>query len=185
MKNARFAKLFTAIRAGDAPAAAQLVRQYEPYIRCVVRMRLTDEHLRRVFDSLDICQSILGEFFARVNGGAYPIQSPAELRKLLATMAINKVLDKARAEKHHGGGLPDGWDTAAVQESAESWLTRRELVEVVRARLTEFERLLFDERALGRTWAEIAAQNGGHPDALRMRLLRAMARIRREMKAVD
>ena len=55
-----FADLLARVRAGD-PAATELVRRYEP----AVRANLVDPNLRRHFDSLDICQSVLGSFFVR------------------------------------------------------------------------------------------------------------------------
>jgi hypothetical protein len=36
----------------------------DPAIRRVVRVRLQDRQLRRLLDSMDICQSVLGNFFA-------------------------------------------------------------------------------------------------------------------------
>src|SRR5262249_31237363 len=47
------------VRAGERAAAAELVRRYEPQIRLEVRLRLRDRRLRRLFDSTDICQSVL------------------------------------------------------------------------------------------------------------------------------
>ena len=58
-----FPDLITRVRGGDSAAAAELVRRYEPAIRRVVRLRLTDQRLRRAFDSMDVCQSVLGSFF--------------------------------------------------------------------------------------------------------------------------
>jgi hypothetical protein len=47
------------VRGGDERAAEELVRRYEPEIRLEVRtwLRMRDARLRRVFDSMDICQS--------------------------------------------------------------------------------------------------------------------------------
>ena len=56
------------VRAGDEQAAAELVRRYEPLIRREVRFQLEDRRLCRVFDSMDICQSVLASFFVRVGG---------------------------------------------------------------------------------------------------------------------
>jgi hypothetical protein len=53
------------VRTGDAEASAELVRRYEPAIRITVRARLTDPGLRGLFDSMDICQSVLANFFMR------------------------------------------------------------------------------------------------------------------------
>ena len=58
-----FVELIRRVRAGDEQASALLVHRYEPAIRIAVRARLTDPKLRRVLDSMDICQSVLGNFF--------------------------------------------------------------------------------------------------------------------------
>lgn len=58
-----FADLISRVRSGDQLAAAEIVRQYEPEIRREVRVRLHDPRLRRVLDSMDISQSVLGSFF--------------------------------------------------------------------------------------------------------------------------
>ena len=54
------------VRQGDEQAAEELVRRYEAEIRLEVRgwLRLRNPGLRRVFDSMDICQSVLASFFA-------------------------------------------------------------------------------------------------------------------------
>ena len=47
--------------------------------------------------------------------------------------------------------------------------------------MTPDERRLLEWREQGREWAEIAREFGGRPDALRVRLARAVARIAREL----
>jgi hypothetical protein len=64
-----FAELLRRVRSGDQEAATALVRQFEPEIRRVVRLRLTDPRMRRVIDSADICQSVLANFFVRAAAG--------------------------------------------------------------------------------------------------------------------
>jgi DNA-directed RNA polymerase specialized sigma24 family protein len=175
-----FPDFLAAVRSGNRAAAAEFVRRYEPYLRQVVRLRLTDERLRRVFDSSDICQSVLANFFARAAAGRFEVPDADALRALLARMAINKLLDKVRHEQHHGGGLPDGWDPPAGDPTPSQLLQRGDLASAIRARLTERERWLFDQRAAGRTWPDIAAESGEEPDALRIHLARAIARIQKE-----
>jgi RNA polymerase sigma-70 factor (ECF subfamily) len=177
-----FPIFLSAVRSGDPAAAVEFVRRYEPYLRQVIRLRLTDERLRRVFDSSDICQSVLANFFAGAAAGQFDVAGPDALRGLLARMAINKLLDKVRHEQHHGGGLPDGWDPPAADPSPSQLLQRDDLAAALRARLTERERRLFDERAAGRTWPDIAADTGEEPDALRMHLARAVARVQKEFQ---
>ena len=58
----------------------------------------------------------------------------------------------------------------------------RELLQQFRSRLSEAERWLADQRGLGRSWADIAAETGENADALRMRLSRATDRVARELE---
>jgi hypothetical protein len=71
-----------------------LVRQFEPVIRRELRFRASRERLR--LDSMDICQSVLVNFFVRVATGQYDLKEPNDLVKLLLVMTRNKVTEKAR-----------------------------------------------------------------------------------------
>src|SRR6516165_9879252 len=84
------------LRAGDPDAARELVQAYEPHLRRIIRLRLRDSRLRRLFDSADICQSVMANFFARLSLGQYDLESPAQLVRLLEAMARNKVATQAR-----------------------------------------------------------------------------------------
>src|SRR4051794_11644781 len=88
------------IRGGDERAAEDLVRRYEPEIRLEIRtwLRLRDPRLRRVFDSMDICQSVLASFFVRAAVGDFDLDEPRQLVRLLVGMARNKLADRVR---HH------------------------------------------------------------------------------------
>src|SRR5215218_6622730 len=97
-----FHDLIQRVRSGDQDAATELVRRYEPAVRRAVRIRLADTRLGRAFDSMDICQSVMASFFVRTALGQYDLDTPAQLLKLLASMARNKLADqveKQRAKK--------------------------------------------------------------------------------------
>jgi RNA polymerase sigma-70 factor (ECF subfamily) len=66
------------IRDGDQQAAVELVGQYELLIRREVRLRLEDRRLYRLFDSMDVCQSVLGGFFLRAAAGRYDLERPEQ-----------------------------------------------------------------------------------------------------------
>jgi len=184
-----FQSLLRRVRAGDEAAAAELVRQYEPAIRRAVRMRLTDPALGRVLDSMDVCQSVLANFFVRAAAGQFDLDEPGQLVGLLVTMARNKVLDqvrKQRAGRRDHRRLqptaPEALDAVpAGGQSPSSIVAGKELLQQVRDRLSERERYLMDQRALGREWAALAAEVGGTADALRVQLARALDRVAREL----
>src|SRR5215472_14470076 len=100
------------IRAGDDAAAAELVRRYEPIIRREVRYQLRDRRLYRLFDSMDICQSVLASFFVRTAAGQYDLGSQEQLVKLLVRMARNKLASAARGQNRQRRDsrrvVPDG-----------------------------------------------------------------------------
>ena len=91
-----FQQLIQRVRQGDAEAAEQLVRACEPELRIMARVRLTDPRLRREIDSMDICQSILGNFFVRAATGQFELDSNEQLLRLLSRMIRNKVIDHGR-----------------------------------------------------------------------------------------
>jgi RNA polymerase sigma-70 factor (ECF subfamily) len=183
MENWEFDQFLSALRAGDDQAAAELVRRYEPLLRRVVRMRLTDPRLRRAFDSLDVCQSVLAHFFAEVD--ALDVNTEGHLRKLLVRMASNKLIDKVRREAHHAGGLPAEWEPAAASPSPSQVVAQQDLLEAIQRQLSARERWLAEQRALGKSWVELARQTGETTDALRMTHARALARVRILFQARD
>jgi RNA polymerase sigma-70 factor (ECF subfamily) len=184
-----FVDLVRKVRAGDADASAELVRRYEPAIRIVVRGRLTDPGLRRLLDSMDICQSVFANFFVRATAGEFELDRPERLIHLLATMARNRVTDHAlqqraaRRDYRRIERIPDdGARFVDTGPSPSDEVSGKELLEAFRSKLSAQERYLADERSRGRPWAEIAAEIGGKADALRVQLVRAVDRVMRELR---
>src|SRR6516162_6904582 len=93
-----FRDLIRRVRAGDQQAATDLVREYESEIRRAIRVKLTDPSMCRVLDSMDICQSVMANFFVRARGGQFDLERPDQLLRLLVTMARNKLLDQVRKQ---------------------------------------------------------------------------------------
>jgi RNA polymerase sigma-70 factor (ECF subfamily) len=183
-----FLELVRRVRGGDEAASAELVRRYEPAIRIAVRARLTDPGLRRLFDSLDICQSVLANFFVRATAGEFELRRPEQLIQLLATMARNRVTDHALKQQAARRDYRRNQRTAGEEggfvdpgASPSDLASVKELVHAFQSRLSAREKTLADQRALGRSWADIAAEFGGTPDSLRMQLERAVNRVTREL----
>jgi RNA polymerase sigma-70 factor (ECF subfamily) len=180
-----FADYLRRIRAGDEQAAADLVRQYEPFIRREVRLRLRDRRLRRVLDSLDVCQSVLASFFVRAAAGQYDLERPENLLQLLVAMTRNKVAFHSRQQHRQrrdprriAADSPQQLARAVSADPTPSQLVAgRDLLEEVRRRLTVEERRLADLRGEGRAWEDIATQLGGTAQARRMQLARALDRV--------
>jgi len=187
-----FAGFLRRIRAGDERAAEEMVRQYEPVIRRVVRLRLQDPALNRLLDSMDICQSVLGSFFVRTAAGQFDLEEPGQLVRLLIIMARNKLAMAARRQRAQRrdnrrleGAPVEALDQAGRDPGPSRVLAGKELLQAVRDRLDPEERQVADRRAQGEEWAAIAAELGGTPDGCRMRLTRALDRIAGELGLED
>jgi RNA polymerase sigma factor (sigma-70 family) len=183
-----FSEFIRRVRNGDERAAVQLVERYGPTIRRAVRVRLRNPRLQRLIESVDICQSVFASFFVRTALGQYDLDHPDQLLKLLTTIARNKLALQERRERavRRDAGRINGAVTvencpAPASSDPSRQLAARELLDEARQRLTPNELGLLDRRCQGLGWAEIGAELAGNPDALRIRLARAVARVTREL----
>jgi RNA polymerase sigma-70 factor (ECF subfamily) len=153
---------------------------------------MTDPALRRQMDSVDICQSVMADFFVRTALGQFELESPQQLIGLLATMARNRIINHAKkqnAQKRDVNRL-NPTDVAELQPKAmidtpSQIVAGRELLAAFLSRLSPAERELADRRSRGDEWADIAREVGGTPDALRVRLARALERVAGELGLDD
>lgn len=181
---AQFGELIRRVRNRDQDAARELAERYENAIRRVVRIHLRDARMRRVLDSMDICQSVLATFFVRTALGQYELDSPEQLVGLLTTITRNKLANQIQ---HHQAQRRD-IRKAAPMDAPETMIpdrasdpgqqaSAREILSMVCERLDEKERYLAEQRSLGRTWQELADELGGTDVALRKKLTRALDRV--------
>jgi RNA polymerase sigma-70 factor (ECF subfamily) len=186
--DSQFLDLIARVRAGEEWAARQLVEVYEPAIRRAVRIRLVDARLRRVFDSMDISQSVFGSFFCRAALGEFELANPDDLVRLLVVMARNKLASHVRHE------LADRRDVRRLDAAPvdphriedrtptpSRLLEAKELVAELRKRLSGEERELADARASGLAWNDIARARGQSAELLRKRLARGIERAAAEL----
>jgi RNA polymerase sigma-70 factor (ECF subfamily) len=183
-----FRDLIQRIRSGDEAAAAELVRRFEPTIRRTVRVRLRDPRLGRLFDSLDIYQSVMASFFVRTALGQYELESPDQVLKLLASMARNKLANAANKERagrrdirRLAAGDINELDVVGRDASPSRQVAAQELLREARRRLTADERRLLELREQGHEWEKIGAELSASPEALRKQLARAIARVSQEL----
>ncbi|MFK7822069.1 MAG: RNA polymerase sigma factor [Planctomycetaceae bacterium] len=183
----QFAELMKRTRAGDEAAARELVRLYEPEIRRAARVRLTDPRLRRVVDSIDICQSVFGRFFRSATSGSFEMEKPEQLLGLLVTMTRNRVIDEHRRQtaQKRKAGSDDEYafpaELAAGGDGPRTVAAARELLAEIRSRLTPDELSIAELRTAGQSWQEVSEELGEPAEALRKRLERALARVRDEV----
>jgi RNA polymerase sigma-70 factor (ECF subfamily) len=182
-----FRELMGRVRAGDQAAAGELVRRYEPTICRTIRVRLRDQRLGRLLDSMDICQSVLSSFFVRAALGQYELDEPEQLLKLLTRMARNKLANQVhhqragRRDYRRVVGEIEDKPVAAAGSSPSELVAGQELLQEAGRRLSSEERQLLDLRREGLEWHEIARRLDGNADALRVRLGRAIDRVAQEL----
>jgi ECF sigma factor len=178
------------IRLGDEQAAEELVRLYEAEIRLEIRgwLRLRNPALRRVFDSMDICQSVMASFFAHAAIGDFDLDEPAQLIRLLVGMARKKVAETARHHQRQrrdvrrvGEGDIEYGAAASSDQTPSRLISGRELLQKFRERLSGEEWRIADLRSRGSDWASVAAELGGTPDGRRKQLARALARLEQDL----
>jgi DNA-directed RNA polymerase specialized sigma24 family protein len=168
---------FAALQSGDEQAVAEMFRAIDPFLRRTIHLRLIDGRLSHVAHTTDILQSLLKDFLARKENAPTPDGDSGALCAYLANAVRNKVVAKYRKEDRRTGGLPADWQGAGAESAETLRIDAEDFNRVIRDRLPEPDRVLLDLRTEGRTWPEIAAQVRGNPDALRMRLTRAVAAI--------
>jgi RNA polymerase sigma-70 factor (ECF subfamily) len=181
---ADFANLIRRVRAGDAAAAEEIVRRYESAVRAVVRARLFDPGMRRQFDSMDICQSVLASFFVRVAAGQFELERPAQLVALLTKMAQNKLAWHVRyhlqQRRDIRRGRPDLAQTTQPASSSSDPARRveaKELLERAWQSMDHELREIASRRLEGQSWDQVARAIGGTAGARRMQFERGLNEI--------
>jgi RNA polymerase sigma-70 factor (ECF subfamily) len=170
--------LLDRLRDGDEAAAGQIVADYEPYLRLVVRRCLPDR-LRAKFDSLDVVQSVWVHVLHALRGRDWQVADRARLRALLVTVARRRLVSRYRhhrtaVEMEQAGdgleGLPEPREPrpSEVAVADELW---QQMLALCPPEHHELLRL----RREGLLLHEIAARTGMHEGSVR-RVLRHLAR---------
>ena len=184
-----FQSLIRCIRLGDDQAAAELIRRYEPLIRREIRIHLVDRQLRRIFDSLDICQAVWASFFVRSAAGQFDLDQPEQVLRLLTKMTRNKLASAARSEhrqRRDQRRIQDRptnqlLEAADTEPTPSAIVASDELLNRCLHSLTEEEQQLAQLRAEGLSWQQIAERMGGAAQARRMQFSRAISRAKQTL----
>lgn len=184
MPDDEFSELFERVRCGDADAACAIVRRYEPAIRMAVRTRLTDPAMRRQFDSIDVCQSVLGSFFLHAATGAYDLHEPRQLMALLVKMAQNKLAMQVRGQhrarrdvRRSHAALVEWAGIASTAPDPSRYAAGKELLQRALGIMSADIRAIAERRMDGESWSDIASSMGGTPDGRRMQYERAVDNV--------
>jgi RNA polymerase sigma-70 factor (ECF subfamily) len=177
------------IRGGSEDAARELVHRFEGVIRREARLRMEDHRLLRIFDSMDISQSVLTSFFVRASTGHFDLETPEQLVKLLLQMTRNKLAFQVRRHRARrrdsrllAAARVDDLNVPSTYPGPSQLAADHDLIDAVRLRLDDEERQIADLRAEGWEWSEIAARIGGSAQARRMQLSRAVNRVAKALK---
>jgi RNA polymerase sigma-70 factor (ECF subfamily) len=172
--------LLHALCSGDQAATEKAFRQFEPFLRSVVRRRL-DAGLRAKFDSEDIVQSVWGTLLTGFRDAGWRFQDVNHLRAFLVKVTQNRFIDRAR---QHGRAVGlerpladlDPNHHPPTREPRPSQLAERdELWQRVLALCPSEHQEVVRLRRDGLSLEEIAGATGLHPDSVR-RVLRNLAR---------
>lgn len=98
MNDAVLHSLVEKLRGGDAQAAEELLKQYEPILRVIVRRQLSAP-LRRKFDSVDIVQSVWADVFDGFRQDRWEFSDTAHLRAFLIRTVRNRLINRSRQQK--------------------------------------------------------------------------------------
>lgn len=180
--------LLEKLTAGDAAAAEQVFRTYEPYLRMVVRRRLP-ARLRSKFDSVDIVQSVWADMLVGFRDAGWRFSSALQLKAFLIKVTHNRFLDRVRkhgktADREQSLGNTDSAMAAPddairpsqIVEGEELWQIMLRLCPPAHHELLRLKRQ-------GCSLAEIAHRTGLHESSVR-RILYDLAHKLKEAEAV-
>jgi RNA polymerase sigma-70 factor (ECF subfamily) len=100
MSDDRLTELGERLRGGDASAVEEVFQAYGPYLRMVVRRRMTTQ-LRSRFDSHDVVQSVWADTLLRLRqgGGSWRFRDEPALRSFLVRLTLNRFIDFYRRHR--------------------------------------------------------------------------------------
>lgn len=168
--------LVSRIRAGDPAARAALVRRVEPLLLRFAHGRIP-QLLRHEQDTADLVQMTWLRVLDKIEQLA--LDKPGDFFSYLRTVLMNALREALR--KHgrsridvHGDDLAVAHDLPAENVAPDDWLAYEQALSALPADARVLVLMRFE---FGMSFAEIAEEFGDTPDAMRMRVNRAIARI--------
>jgi RNA polymerase sigma-70 factor (ECF subfamily) len=170
--------LLDRLNSGDLQAAEQIMLDYQPYLRMVVRRYLPDQ-LRAKFDSVDVVQSVWVHALRGLGESPWQFSDRADLQALLVTITRRRLVSRYR---HHRAAVererpaPDLESLPATQQPRPSEVAQaEELWSKMLALCPPEHHEILRLRRQGILLEEIAARTGLHEGSVR-RVLRRLAR---------
>lgn len=175
-----FDNLLEQLGNGDAEAAERVFRDYEPYLRMIVRRKLTPS-LRSKFDSIDIVQSVWTHILEDFNAEGWRFRDSNHLRAFLARSTYNRFIDHCRRHRRelqlqHSPGSEEAFDYPDTRETRPSELAQADDLWKLLVKTCNPNHLhILELKRRGASLAEIAAKTGMHSSSIR-RILYDLAR---------
>jgi RNA polymerase sigma-70 factor (ECF subfamily) len=157
---------------GESEAAERVFREYEPYLRSMVRRRLTPM-LRAKFDSMDVVQSAWADVLQGYRQQRWQFPDQEALRAFLAQVTYNHFVNHCRknrpaleherplfADEYPAQAASDQPRPSQVAQADELWTTMMDLCPAGHREILELKRQ-------GVPLAEIAARTGLHESSVR------------------
>lgn len=179
--------LLAKLNQGDKLAAERLLHDFEPYLRMVIRRRLSPA-LRAKFDSSDIVQSVWADVLEGLRKNKWNFTDADQLRAFLVKMTRNRFIDRLRQHRHaleREVALPphdiDALPANRMERASENfyadelWRQMLEICPPAHYNLLQLKRG-------GASIVEIAAQTGLHEGSVR-RILYDIARRVAQVRA--
>jgi RNA polymerase sigma-70 factor (ECF subfamily) len=180
MNDAPLDSLLEKLAHGESEAAERVFRDYEPFLRAIVRRRLTPQ-LRSKFDSMDVVQSVWADVLEGFRAAQWQFPDQDRLKAFLARVTYNHFVNQCRRhspqlereERLHedessamaASGQPR---PSQVVQADELWETMKDLCPPAHRELLELKRQ-------GVPLAEIARRTGLHESSVR-RILYELAK---------
>jgi RNA polymerase sigma factor (sigma-70 family) len=165
---------------GEEDAAARVFRDYEPFLRAMVRRRLTPA-LRAKFDSLDVVQSVWADVLDGYRDEGLKFTDRDHLRAFLARVTYNHFSNYCRRvgptlQRERPMPADESLATPASPQPRPSQVVQAgELWDRMTALCPPAHRRLLELKRQGFALAEIAEQTGLHEGSVR-RILYELAR---------
>lgn len=179
-----FKVLMARAGAGDDAALHQLFEEYGDAIRREIRFSLLDRRLRRVVSESDIFQSTVLRFMRVLQTGKCDFEGPRDLVNLLKCIARARVAQAARfwhaARRDIGRNvdLDSASKALPAPPVAGTSLSDADLYAMAMKCLSDQERNVFQWRAMGLSWSEIATRiSAPSSDAARKQFDRMLTRV--------
>jgi RNA polymerase sigma-70 factor (ECF subfamily) len=182
MNEASLDTLLEKLTTGDQAAAERIFRDYEPFLRTMVRRRLTPS-LRSKFDSMDVVQTAWVDVYRDFRERAREFPDRDHLRAFLARVTYRHFVNHCRrhgSQLKHERPLNDDQSSASppcdaprpsqIAQADELWNTLLEMCPAAHRNVLELKHQ-------GLTPAEIAAQTGLHEGSIRRILFDLAKRI--------